>query len=355
MLRLLPEKKEYLRGGEKFSSRVPCADPAEGEATVLLADSNKKYYAGIDLGGTFVKCGIVSEEGKILKKAQFPTGRERPYTEIAADMAKCVKELEEELGVRVCAAGVGSPGTVDSEHGVIIYANNIQWKNVPLAKAVEEELHVPVFSTNDANAAALGECLAGGGADFHDMLFITLGTGVGGGVVLGGKLFEGNRSAGAELGHIVIKAGGEKCTCGRRGCFEAYSSATALIRRTVRAMRLHPESKLWEVCGDESKVDGKTAFSALALGDKTAKRVISDYVRMLAEGLSNLANIFRPQAILLGGGVSAAGDALLKPLKRAFDRRLYGGKKYAPVELKVATLGNDAGLIGAALFAASRM
>ena len=190
------------------------------------------YYIGIDLGGTFVKCGIVDEQGKILIKDKIPTGNGRPYTEIAADMAEFAKQLISRAGLKkedVKAAGIGAPGTVDSKNGVIVYSNNIRWENVPLCREIEKRLGLPTYITNDANAAALGENFCGAGKDYQSMVFITLGTGVGGGIIIDGKIFEGNKSAGAEIGHEVIRMGGEKCTCGRRGCFEAYASATALL------------------------------------------------------------------------------------------------------------------------------
>ena len=316
-----------------------------------------KYFAGIDLGGTFIKCGIVDEAGNILQKDQIPTGKERPYGEIAADMAALVRSLAARAGLgekELCAAGIGAPGTVNSARGVIVYSNNIHWKNVPLGGAVRGALGLPVFVTNDANAAALGESFAGAAKDYENSIFVTLGTGVGGGIILGRKLFEGNRSAGAEIGHMVIRAGGEKCTCGRRGCFEAYASATALIRQTREAMKKDPASALWKLCPDPEQVNGKTPFDGLRLGDKTAERVIRKYVGWLAEGLANLANVFRPDAIVLGGGVCAAGDALLLPLRRKMNRMLYGGTAYAPVPIVIASLGNDAGLVGAAHFAQQR-
>lgn len=315
------------------------------------------YYAGIDLGGTFVKCGIVDEEGNILVKDKIPTGKERPYPEIAQDMAGLVLDLARRANLppaSIKAAGVGSPGTIDSKNGVIIYANNLAWHKVPLGKELEKHLGIPVFATNDANAAALGESFAGAAKEFSNSIFITLGTGVGGGIVIDDKLFEGNRSAGAEVGHMVIRAGGEKCTCGRKGCFEAYASATALIRQTKRAMEKDAASKLWEICPNLDDVNGKTAFDGMRAGDKTAEKVVKTYISYLAEGLANLANIFRPDAIVLGGGVCAEGDTLLLPLKRKFSRLLYGGTQYAPVALVVAKLGNDAGLVGAARFAMQR-
>jgi ROK family protein len=312
------------------------------------------YYAGIDLGGTFVKCGIVDEEGNILCKDKIPTGKDRPYPAIAADMADLVLRLADRVGVsraELKAIGIGAPGTIDSQNGVIVYSNNISWKNVPLCRELREALSLPVYITNDANAAALGENFCGAGKKYSSMILVTLGTGVGGGIVIDGKLFEGNRSAGAEIGHEVIRVGGAKCTCGRRGCFEAYASATALISQTKRMMERHPDSALWSVAGTLENVDGKTAFDAMRAGDKHAKRVVSEYIRYLAEGITNLANVFRPEAVLLGGGVCAEGDALLKPLKRRVKRLLFGGSDYAPVEICVAGLKNDAGICGAARLA----
>lgn len=317
-----------------------------------------KYYAGIDLGGTFIKCGIVDEKGHIVIKDKIPTGRERHYREIAADMAACVRGLAEKAGIEFSmlgGAGIGSPGTVDSKNGVIVYSNNIDWKDVPLGGAAEEALGLPTFVANDANAAALGESFCGAGSKYGSIVFVTLGTGVGGGIVIDGKLFEGNRSAGAEIGHSVIRMGGEKCTCGRKGCFEAYASATALIRQTREAMKAHPDSALWRICGDLNAVDGKTAFDGMRQGDGYATKVVEDYICYLAEGVTNLANVFRPEAILLGGGVCAEGDALLEPLKRKVAELIYGGEDYAPVEILVASLGNDAGLCGAAKYAMDRI
>ena len=314
-----------------------------------------KYYAGLDLGGTFVKGGIVDETGAIVRADKIPTGKDRPYGEIAADMAGLVRKIAADANVSmsdVAAVGIGSPGTIDSKNGVIYYSNNIAWNNVPLCAEIEKNLGIRAFVTNDANAAALGAAWCGAGRKYGSIVFITLGTGVGGGVIIDGKLFQGFRSAGAELGHVVIRMGGAQCTCGRKGCFEAYASATALIRQTREAMEKHPESKLWDLCGgDLEKVEGKTAFDGQALGDETAKRIVSRYVKYLAEGLVNICNEFRPEAIVLGGGVCGAGDVLLKPLKRRINRYIYGGTKYAPVKVVIASLGNDAGLVGAVKYA----
>lgn len=315
-----------------------------------MSMEKKRYFAGLDLGGTFVKGGIADENGVLLIKDKIPTGKERPYAEIATDMAALVKTLACKAGVEIEGVGIGSPGTVDSHNGVIVYSNNIAWKNVPLGAELQKRLNKPVFLTNDANAAALGESFVGAGKTYRSILFLTLGTGVGGGIILDGKLFEGNKSAGAEVGHTVIRLNGERCTCGRRGCLEAYTSATALIRQTKREMEKDTEksSLLWTLCdGCLDKIDGRSAFDAAARGDKIARRLLNRYLTYLAEGIANFANIFRPEAILIGGGISGSGEQLRLPLQRKVNKRLYGGSRYAPVKVEIATLGNDAGLLGA--------
>lgn len=315
-----------------------------------------KYFAGIDLGGTFIKCGILSDGGELIIKDKIPTDVDRPYGEIIEDMAKLVSGLAARAGVTLEAVGIGSPGTVDSKSGVIVYSNNFGWKNVPLGNKIGNILKLPVFITNDANAAALGESYMGAGKDFDSIVLVTLGTGVGGGIVIDGKLYEGGHSAGAELGHTVIRARGEKCTCGRRGCLEAYASATALINRTKSAMKKHPESVIWRICGGQiEKVDGKTAFDGMQAGDKTAEKVVKDYIRFLGEGITNICNVFRPDAVLLGGGVCAQDETLLKPLRKFVKSRIFGGVAYAPVEILTASLGNDAGIYGAVRLAMDKI
>lgn len=313
-----------------------------------------KYFAGLDLGGTFVKCGIVSEDGTIIVKDKIPTNPRSCY-DVARDMAAAIKQLSARAGVTLTAAGIGSPGTIDSEHGVVVYSNNLRWHNAPLGAAVEEATGLKTYVTNDANAAALGESFCGAGKDYKNSVLVTLGTGVGGGIVVEGKLFEGGHSAGAEIGHTVLQVGGEPCTCGRKGCFEAYASATALIRDTKRAMNEHKESVMWALCGgDIDKVDGKTSFDGMRAGDKSATAVVENYIEYLAEGIANIVNIFRPEVVLLGGGVSAEGDNLVIPLKRAVAGKVFAGDDYAPVEIKIASLKNDAGLCGAAKYAMDR-
>ena len=308
-------------------------------------------FIGIDLGGTYIKYGLVGEGGEIIGKGKVPTPAGCGYAETMEVIASAVRGLAKH-GASVCGLGIGAPGVVDGEKGIVRLSGNLGWENKPFARDLSESLGIPVTLTNDANAAAFGEYACGAGSDYKSVVLITLGTGVGSGIVLNGKLYEGNEGAGAELGHEVIRFGGEKCACGRRGCFEAYASATALIKQTKRAMEKDRQSKLWQLCsGDIELLNGKTAFDGAAAGDKTAKRVVNNYLRYLSEGLANIANTFRPEAILIGGGISAQGENLTKPLQKRLDKLILGHGKYAPVKILAATLGNDAGLVGAAMLA----
>mgnify|MGYP001111487454 CR=1 FL=1 len=314
------------------------------------------YYAGIDLGGTNIKCGIVDEEGKIIIQESVPTHSERGFSYVAETMAGLVIKLAQVNKIDVKEVGVGSPGMIDGERGVVVYSNNLAWQKAPLAAELKNRLRLPVRITNDANAAAYGEYACGAGKQYNSIVLLTLGTGIGSGIVLNGKLYEGSAGAGAELGHEVIRMGGEKCACGRRGCFEAYASATALIRQTKRAMEKDRQSTLWRLCeGDINNVNGKTVFDAVAMGDAAAKRVINNYRRYLSEGLANIANAFRPEAILIGGGISAQGENLTKPLQKRVDKLMLGHGAYAPVKIKTASLGNAAGLVGAAMLAKEKI
>lgn len=315
----------------------------------MKIEKDRKYYVGIDLGGTFIKGGIVDDLGNILTSQKVPTQREMGEERVADNIASLVLSLLEEIRLskdEVEGIGLGVPGMIDSKRGVVVYSNNLPWKDVPLGEMLYKRTSLPVKMANDANVAALGETKFGGAKDYENVVMITLGTGVGGGIVIDGKLFEGNESAGAEMGHQVILAKGEPCTCGRRGCFEAYSSATALIRDTKRAMEQHPDSKMWEI----GSIDEVTGITPFAYQDKDcyAKEVIDNYIYMLATGIVNIANVFRPEAVLLGGGVCAQGDALILPLKKIVEEEIYAGKIGPKVEIVKATLENSAGIVGAA-------
>ena len=310
------------------------------------------YRVGIDLGGTNIKAVLTDEDFSIVAQKSVPTGAERPATDVIRDMAQAVIELIEESGINrndVKGIGIGCPGIVDAKTGLVVYSNNLHWENVPLADEMHKYVNLPIFATNDANAAALGEVKAGAAKGKSDVAMITLGTGVGGGFVVDGKIFEGGGPGGAEYGHTVIVAGGEQCSCGRKGCFEAYSSATALIRDTRKAAQQHPESLINKVCGgDLDKIDGKTPFDAADMGDATAEEVLNKYYEYLGEGLTNVVNTFRPEVILLSGGICKQGKRLTDPLNAYVQEHSYAGRRVFIPEVACATLGYNAGLIGAA-------
>ena len=308
------------------------------------------YYFGIDLGGTNVAAAAVDQAGTILGKASLPTprGAER----VAGQMAAAVEAAAQAAGVTVAGAeavGVGSPGAIDPENGVVDFWANLDFENVPLAAMVGERLGKPVYLENDANAAALGEYAAGAGKGSQSLVLVTLGTGVGSGAVLGGKLYTGFNYAGLEAGHMVIEHGGRPCTCGRRGCFEAYCSATALIKRTREAMEADPNSLLWKLAGSLEAVNGRTPFDAAAQGDAAAGKVIDEYVDYLGCGIASLVNLFQPEVVCIGGGPSAQGETLMAPVRYILNREDYARNNLHRTRLVRASLGNDAGIIGAAL------
>ena len=313
------------------------------------------YLIGIDVGGMSIKGGIVdSKSGKILTQYAIPTTAK--YTKeysISEDIAKVIDYILNEANMTIddiVGIGIGQPGSIDSERGVIRYSNNIALENVPVVDELKKKYNLPIYISNDANCAALGEYVFGAGRGYKDIVFITLGTGVGSGIIIDGKLFEGRSGAGAEAGHMVICVNGNKCNCGRRGCWETYASATALIKQTTAALEL-PENKnslMHEIAKEEGKVSGKTAFVAAKKGDKGGQAVVDQYVQYIGEGLINMANIFRPDAILIGGGISKEKEYLTKPLQEMMDDVSYGGKFNPRVIVKTASLQNDAGILGAA-------
>jgi glucokinase len=311
------------------------------------------YYVGIDLGGTNIAAGIVDEEGKIIKKGSVPTGRDRTAAVIIKDMCDLVKSLMQDVGITekdLHSIGIGSPGAPDRKNGVILYANNLPFRNVPMRDEIQKYINVPVYLENDANCAAIAEGVAGAAKGAEFAVIITIGTGIGGGVIINHKLYTGFNGAAGELGHVVLHKDGEACSCGRLGCWEAYSSATALIRQTKAAARENPNSKIMEICGgDLNKIDAKTAFDAARLGDETGKAVIDRYIDYLADGLANMVNIFQPNVIAIGGGVSKEGENLLAPLREKMKGRTYCAEGLESTRLVTAQMGNDAGIVGAAL------
>lgn len=310
------------------------------------------YKIGIDLGGTNIAVGVVDENYHIVGRGKMKTNCPRPVEEIVADMAKAAGMAVEDAGItweQVESVGIGSPGAVNSKDGIVVQAFNLGFFDVPVAKMLTEQLGLNCFVSNDANAAAYGEYLAGSGKTAENFVMVTLGTGVGGGVILGNRMLVGCNYAGAELGHIAVHEGGEKCTCGRKGCWEAYASATALIRQAKNAMKDHPESTLWTMCdGEINKVDGKMVFDARDAGDATAKEVVKQYIHYIAEGVTDLVNVFQPDILSIGGGISAQGESLVKPIKEFLDKNDFARHFAHRAQIKIATLGNDAGIIGAA-------
>ncbi|NLW10965.1 MAG: ROK family protein [Clostridiaceae bacterium] len=314
-----------------------------------------KYFVGIDLGGTNIKAGIVDEQGKIICKDRMKTNAARDQLAIVRDMALMAEKVIKQAGKNVSeieAIGIGSPGTPDNDTGYLIYANNLPFRNLPMRKEIRKHLDLPVFIDNDANVAALAESVAGGAHGAGNAVAITLGTGVGGGVVINHRIYSGFNHAGCEVGHIVIMAGGEDCTCGRKGCFEAYASASALVRETEKAARNNPDSILNRLIAENGgHADGRTAFIGMREGDKAASEVVDFYIEMLAEGLGNVINGYMPEVIVIGGGVCNEGDALLIPVRERALKKAYLAPNVAIPRIELATMGNDAGIVGAAMMA----
>lgn len=311
------------------------------------------YYIGIDLGGTNIAVGIVDESFKIVKKSSTPTLVNRDPELIIADMGKLCLELLAETGIgleEVVCAGIAAPGSVNPRTGIIEYANNLPFLRFPIADTLRKYLPVrEVYLENDANAAALGEAVGGAAKGKRLSVMITLGTGVGGGVIIDGKIYSGFNYAGAELGHTVIEYNGRQCSCGRKGCFEAYASATALVNMTKEKLAACKDTLMWEMCGNDiNKADARIAFAAMKKGDRAGKEVVDMYISYLACGITNMINIFQPEVLLIGGGVCNEKDYLLKPLTEIVNADQYTRNQAVKTEIKIAALGNDAGIVGAA-------
>ena len=310
------------------------------------------YYIGLDVGGTTFKAGVVTEDGRIVHKDAMPTGIERPYQEIIADMAALCKKVAADAGIEMSeikSIGVGVPGLFDNKTGMIPFCTNLGWHDIPFVAEMKKHLDTPVYGDNDATVAGLAESVAGVSAGIRDSVFLTLGTGVGGGIIIDGKPYSGTHGCGSEIGHMMIKMGGELCTCGNYGCFERYASATAIIREARKAVAEHPESSMLAACGgDPEKLNAKIVIDAARAGDEAAKAVFGGYVQALAVGIINIINMLDPEVIVLGGGVSAAGEFLLNAVREAVKPMVFfKTMPYARIEL--AQLGNDAGIIGAAM------
>ena len=310
------------------------------------------YYIGIDVGGTNLVAGLVNEKGHILDKVSHPVDKSMTAEELCGELARLAQKVCEMSAVdysQVEAVGVGLPGLVDNKTGMVIQTPNMPFHKTPFRELFQKVWDVPVFLANDANCAAVGEYWAGAAKGCDPAVVVTLGTGIGGGLVANGKLFTGYANSGMEVGHMIIKPNGVLCGCGNRGCWEQYGSATALIRLTQQEMEYNKKSVMWELCeGDKFKVQGRTAFQGARLGDQSALKVLTIYRQGLSIGIINLINVLQPEIICLGGGISnAEDDLLLNPLRELVDQGSFDKKR--PTRLEKASLGNDAGVVGAAL------
>lgn len=307
---------------------------------------------GVDIGGTTIKIGLVDDNHKIIDRIVIDTASDQyGAKEIIEHLAKAAKQLMSRNGLSdqtIEQIGIACPGTVDAGNGDVVYSNNLNWENVAFTKELRKYIHCgQIRLANDADAAAWGECVAGSAKGHKNVILLTLGTGVGGGIVLNGQLFHGGQKGGVEPGHMCIHEGGRTCTCGRKGCLEQYASATALMRDAREAVEGHSESMLYRRMLD-GELNGRTIFEAEKAGDMVARRVVQAYERDLSEGIANLINIFRPEVVLLGGGVSAQREYLTDALETQIAGLCFGGKRNELPHILVSSLGNDAGIIGAA-------
>ena len=312
-----------------------------------------KYYIGVDLGGTNIAAGIVDKNGEIICKKSVRTNLPKPEAELENDIFPLCKSLCEENGYDInkdiICVGIGTPGSVDGKRGIVWSNVNFGYENWKIKENLEKLFGLSVYVENDANAAIIAEVMAGNAKGCNNALIVTLGTGVGGGAFLNGEIYAGSNYAGLEVGHIVIEKDGRLCNCGRKGCFERYAAASALTRDTQAAMKEHPESALWKICPDIEKVNAKTAFDGQKQGDKVATDVVNTYIEYLACGLVNLINIFQPEVVCLGGGVSNERQYLLDLLQPHIDREDFARNARERTKIVIAKFRNDAGIIGAAM------
>ena len=305
-----------------------------------------KYVIGIDLGGTTIKSGLLTEDMEIVDKLEEPTHPHSGEEAITDHITAMVETLLQKNNVsreELAGVGVGTPGIVNSASGAVIYSNNFEWKDVPLKEILARKCGTLVAVDNDANCAVLGEAKKGAAKGCLNVLLLTLGTGVGSGILVNGSVPNGTGSGGV-AGHMIIKKGGRPCTCGKKGCLEAYTSATALVSRAKEAFQevgTLPEKALDEM-------SGKLFFDLVKANDPTAVRLLEEYADDLAVGLSSLIDIFRPEKVLIGGGLSGAGEVLLNPLREKTKALCFAGAYLSPPEITAAGLKNDAGIIGAA-------
>ncbi|MCH5207317.1 MAG: ROK family protein [Oscillospiraceae bacterium] len=313
------------------------------------------YYIGVDIGGTNIACGIVNDSCEIIARSKIKTnssGNSLAYKDVLKVIKSAVIAACKEAGIDVSEArsiGVGSPGVCNSESGVVENCSNLGFDNSPVKADLEEEFKIPVYLDNDANAAAFGEFMSGAAKGAKNAVVITLGTGVGAGIIIDKKIYRGSNFAGGEIGHTVIAVDGAPCGCGRRGCFEAYSSATGLVRMTLMAGEENPQSLINAIIKEDGRCSARTAYKAMKAGDAVGKTVTDDYVKYLACGITNVINTFQPEILCIGGGVCNEGEILLNPLKEAVAKQVYSKNSAKNTEIVICSLGNDAGIIGAAM------
>ena len=310
------------------------------------------YYLGVDIGGTSIKAAVVNENMEILSRARVKTRTGISGLQLCGDIEEAARDAVDELGIDISECqycGVGCPGVINPKNGNLEYSNNLGQFDVPLRDILKEKLKMEVYTENDANCAALGEAAAGAAKGAESVLAVTLGTGLGGGLVINGKVYQGINGVAGEIGHMVICPGGEECTCGRKGCWEAYSSATALKRQTRIAMAASPDSLMWKLAPSLDRVRGRTAFDAMRMGDPAATLVVDAYVYYLGEGITNCVNILQPEVVCIGGGVCAEGEDLLAPVREYVEKYRFGRGNIRQPKIVGATLQNDAGVIGAAM------
>lgn len=307
---------------------------------------------GIDVGGTGIQIGAVNAENRIIQEQSIPTRTDLSFEDQVGQIASCVLSTVEAAGLSsedIESVGVGIPGIASAKTGEIIKCTNMNWFHVPFREVFRRVLDKPVFIDNDANVAALAECVAGISAGTSSSVFITIGTGIGSGIILNGKIWSGAHHIGGELGHVTFDLDGVQCSCGNRGCLERYCSATALIRMAREAVSLHPDSLILQSVNNiPSAIEAKTVFDAAKAEDPVALEVYHRYIDCLAQAVASVVNLLDPEIIVLGGGVSKAGSFLLDPLVRKYPQYvLFNDQPLPPV--KIATLGSEAGIIGAAM------
>lgn len=303
---------------------------------------------GIDVGGTSIKGGIVNEKGEMGNTFVYPVNKKENQYECLNSLMKVIDEYLIKEDKKIDGIGIGVPGTVSTDLGEVTYCSNLLWERLPICKILEEHYKVPARVSNDANAAALGEARFGAGKDYKNLVMVTLGTGVGGGIVINNELFEGTDGKGAEIGHSTLIMDGIPCGCGRRGCFERYASATALINQTKEAIEENPNSMLAELATRDGAAHAKIVFEAAKLGCPVANKVVEQYVHYLSEGLLNICNIFRPEVIVLSGGIANQGSYLTEKVSKYLAAQSYGYPYSPKVEILISQLGYNSGIIGAA-------